>query len=200
MYWILEPGHGGLAFGRYLTKGKQSPQVPPGIYEGEFNRAVCDYAHWCSNQSTVVLTPGPINIPLAIRAKYINELATKLDGDCALISVHANAMGNKGWNKAHGFAVFHSRTPLRESVQLAKLMNERLIGEGYSYSRGVKKANFSMITFGRKRILKVRMPAILVELGFMTHREEAELLSLDKTQRMFGRVLSDVMNRYEEIV
>lgn len=197
MYWILDPGHGGMSFGYYLTKGKQSPQVPPGIYEGEFNRSVCEMAQNL-RPNIIVTIPGPINVPLKIRAKYINELATKLGPEnCALISVHANAMGRRGWDDAKGFTVFHSRTPLRESKRLANVAERCLTEANYAESRGVKKANFGIITFGHKRILKVKIPAILVELGFMTHWDEASLLGLRSTRVMLGRVLADIMSMYE---
>ncbi len=46
----------------------------------------------------------------------------------------------------------------------------------YSTDRGVKKANFAVLR-------ETRMPAILIECGFMTNREEAALL-MEKAYRL----------------
>jgi N-acetylmuramoyl-L-alanine amidase len=74
MKWILDPGHGGMAFGHYMTPGKRSPQVPPGIYEGEFNRAIANSVHDGNYLETIVTNPGPINISLKKRVSFVNSI------------------------------------------------------------------------------------------------------------------------------
>ena len=175
MKWILDPGHWGMVWGHYLWPGKQSPMVPPGIYEGEFNRDMCQRIHALDPANTVITVPGPINVPLRARIKFINKLSTV--EDCALLSIHANAAGRAGWNEAQGHAVFHSRTPLAASKRLAHTVSTQLERAHYTSSRGVKKANFSIITYGHKRILQAKIPAVLIEYEFMTNRHGAMMLA-----------------------
>ena len=73
--WILSPGHEGLSpGGLYLRKGKQSPEVPPGIYEGVFNRqisqAVWYFGAHIGGLEILDIAQGPINIPLKNRIEY----------------------------------------------------------------------------------------------------------------------------------
>ena len=71
--FLLDPGHGGVAFSHYLTPGKRSPEVPPGIFEGEFNRAVCGYLN--NGEKFLSIVPGPIQVPLESRVGFVNKLA-----------------------------------------------------------------------------------------------------------------------------
>lgn len=196
--WILDPGHPGMAFDQYLIRGKQSPQVPPGIYEGKFNRSICDTI--TCYQDAVVTVPGPINVPLSTRVKFARQLNKRI-GNCALISVHANAAGKSGWSGANGFAIFHSRQASEKSKLLARIVEEELSsGQDRIKSRGIKKANFSIITLGQKKILNGGMPSILVELGFMTNWDEAALLAKAGYRWILANLVSQSMTRYESEV
>jgi N-acetylmuramoyl-L-alanine amidase len=173
--WILVPGHGGISPGGiYLTRGKRSPQVPPGIYEGEFNRAICDHvAGLCFTEDIdcVNAIPGPMNPTLKQRVAYCNSVHAKLK-NCVVICVHANAAGKIGqWNKAQGTVVFHSPDSDQRSKDLAKKLSAKMATycEGLK-SRGVKTARFAMVQ-------KVNCSSVLLECGFMDNLEEATYLA-----------------------
>ena len=185
--WILDPGHGGMAFDTYMTAGKQSPEVPPGIYEGEFNRSVCELISW-SLDDVEITAPGPINIPLKDRVRFVNQLHKRFK-DCVLISIHANAAAGSGWSKARGLVVFHSKKASADSKRLAKLVEGELAFADYTKSRGIKKANHTITT-------KVKCPAILVECGFMTNKEEAASLASYKTQNLIADAIVSACELY----
>ena len=195
--WILDPGHGGIAFGQYMTKGKRSPEVPPGIYEGEFNREVCQWisAMYLSvtpahrERDPIFTVVGALNVPLAYRVSFVNELQRRVK-DCALISVHANAAPGKGWSDPRGFTVFTDRTNDQDSYNLAHLIEKELTALGYTDSRGVRQANHAM-TF------KTTCPAVLVECGFMTNKEEAKHLATPNAQHAIGGAIARAMIKYE---
>lgn len=175
--FILDAGHGGMAFGHYLTPGKRSPEVPPGIYEGEFNRDVCSMvAGICRGVIDVeFLNPGAINIPLTARVKYINQLYRK-EKDIVLLSVHANAIGHGKWvDSARGYASFVAHNASETSNEFARLLRWNMIDTRMS-NRGEKCANFTIIK-------KTHCPAVLLECGFMTHPSEAKRLA-SKSFRM----------------
>jgi N-acetylmuramoyl-L-alanine amidase len=91
-----------------------------------------------------------------------------------LISIHANAHGIVGWNAAEGIETFlyPHRSSTEASFTLAQNVQQQLVQLTGRKNRGVKYANFHMLR-------ESRMTAILVECGFMTHRQEAELLKSD---------------------
>lgn len=168
--FLLDPGHEGMAFGLYLRQGKQSPQVPPGIYEGEFNRKVCALIESFDPGKYLSIAPGPVNIPLKDRIDFINEL-NEVE-PCVSISIHANAADELGWSDARGFRVFHSSNASDTSKRLAKLTHESLearLGRIIP-PRSIKTENLSMV-------YKTDCPAIYVECAFMTNEKEARFMA-----------------------
>ncbi len=190
MRFVLDAGHGGIAFGHYMTRGKRSPEVPPGIYEGEFNRDICARVGLLYGESSCVLTaPGALNPPLKSRVDFVNTLQ-KHFGDVVLISIHANADGlGKDWTGARGHVVFtHKNRPDAGSDRLASLISGELAALNYTRNRGVKKAAFS--------VLNVRCPAVLVECGFMTNSEDVATLANAVEREMIAAAIVDAMRDF----
>ena len=190
--FLLDPGHGGVAFSHYLTPGKRSPEVPPGIFEGEFNRAVCGYLN--NGEKFLSIVPGPIQVPLESRVGFVNKLA-KLE-DVALVSVHANAAGDgKQWNAANGFTIFTSKNASKKSELLARCLESEFDDHfgGIIKSRGIKTANFTIIK-------QSKCPAVLVECGFMTHKSDVAFLSSGSGQRAIAAAIYAACAAYESEV
>lgn len=168
MKLLLDAGHSGVTFGRYWTPGKRSPQIPPGFYEGEFNRKVCTQVAEQAPKDILFLNPGPYPISLKFRVQQINKIVSdikrRLKEDAVLLSVHANAAGSKGWNKAKGTTVFIHKKASEESGYFARDISSEMRHETALTSRGIKKANF--------QILRVKCPAVLLECLFMTNHKE----------------------------
>jgi len=188
--YILDAGHGGVAFGHYLTKGKRSPQVPPGIYEGEFNRKICSGVPKLLDGCLDVmqLNPGPVNISLSSRVNYINELSAL--EKTILVSIHANASPAKGWSSANGFVVFHSTNASNESKELACIISDTM-GKIVINSRGVKVSNFYILR-------KTKCPAVLVECGFMTNKEEAIMMNTLNGQFFICRAIANALRIFDK--
>ena len=180
MKLILDAGHGGMSFGHYMTPGKRSPKIPPGIYEGEFNRIICgciiNRIQWYKNlgyefvSDVLFLNPGPVNIPLRARRNHLIRLSNIIgQRDAMVISVHANAAWNRReWHRASGHVVFRRLDESPESEALAECIDFEL-EKVTEKSRGVKRTNFA--------ILRNPFPSILVEYGFMTNEVEAKKLA-----------------------
>jgi len=170
--WVFDPGHGGISpGGLYLTPGKRSPEVPPGIYEGEFNRDMARrlQAH-CEGAGidSTIISPGPINVRNLDRANFSNQLHRHRK-NCVYLSIHANASGNgKEWNQAKGFVVFHYPGS-KPGQDMARIFHHHL-AQGPISSRGIKTARFTVLA-------KTSHPAILVEYGFMTNMEDTAVLA-----------------------
>jgi N-acetylmuramoyl-L-alanine amidase len=194
MKYLLDPGHGGLAFGHYLTPGKRSPEIPPGFYEGAVNRRICDLlaARSATNFECLNINPGPVNIPLAARCQFANQLH-KLEPNLALISIHCNAAAKRGWSAANGFAVFLEYGADEKTRFLASLLHNYYDELGIFKNRGIKEANFAMIR-------KPKCPAVLLEMGFMTNLEDARKLLDPLTQVRIAGAIAGAMSAFAESV
>ena len=188
---LFDPGHGGIAFGHYLTPGKRSPEVPPGIFEGEYNRIICDLMAE-HDPDCLNIAPGPINVPLKARVSFVNRLS-HLER-CVLLSIHCNAAGSSGWDSANGFTVFVSHHASQDSKRLAAHVAERLEHHLYGFIAPrkpvIKQVNHTITT-------ATRCPAVLIELGFMTNKREVNNLQRPMVQNLIRAALQESIDRYQ---
>lgn len=78
---------------------------------------------------------------------------------------------------------------LRESSDLAEIVQRHLALVHPGPSRGVKQAGFRVL-------LTAFMPAVLVEIGFGTNAAEAEFLASSVRQRAMARAVADATTEY----
>lgn len=170
----LDAGHS------LVTLGKRTPD---GMREWSFNSQVASYVADEFKQYEDVETQrvddvsGKIDVPLSERTYKANKW-----GADAYISIHANAYGDGGWNNVGGIETFVHTDASRESAVLAKLVQEELIKATKRSDRSIKSANFAVLR-------STRMPAILVECGFMTNKEEAALLKSDAYRKICANAI-----------
>lgn len=115
---------------------------------------------------TIMTRNNDVFIGLSERAKFANEKNPKL-----FLSVHYNAAENR---KANGIEVYYYNAEAdtkrtKDSKKLANLVLEGVIANTKGKSRGAKHGNFAVIR-------ETKMPAIIVEGGFMTNDLEMEKL------------------------
>ncbi len=157
----LDAGHGPD------TPGKRTPDGS--MREFQFNNVVANYAAELLKSYEGVQTifthapDGSRDVPLKERTNKANSWKADI-----LISIHANASGD-GWSNAEGIETFTYILPSAASIKLATAVQRKLVLSTARRDRGVKQDNLHMVR-------EARMPAILVECGFMTNRAEAELL------------------------
>lgn len=80
---------------------------------------------------------------------------------------------------------------LRESSDLAEIVQRHLHGVHPGPNRGVKQASFRVL-------VSAFMPAVLVELGFGTNAEEAAFMAEPVKQRAMARAISEATTEYLE--
>ena len=80
---------------------------------------------------------------------------------------------------------------LRESSDLADLVQKHMHGAHPGPNRGVKQAGFRVL-------VSAFMPAILVELGFGTNPEDAAYMVNPAKQRLMARAIADATREYLE--
>ena len=101
------------------------------------------------------------------------------------ISIHCNAFSNPA---SHGMETYYSNANYG-GQRLAQLLNEELEKRGGLLNRGVKAANFYVIK-------RAKVPASLIELGFITNPTEEELLADDHYQNILAAAISTAIKRF----
>lgn len=169
---MLDAGHG------FQTPGKRTPD---GLREYEFNRAVASHAKALLDkykEVTVYFAHSDLeDVPLHKRSGQAN--AVKAD---VYISIHANAFGNGSWNDAGGIETYAYSLEAQESLKLAEKIQSTITAMTGLLNRGVKTADFQVLR-------ETKCPAVLVECGFMTNREEARLLHSDDYRKLCAEAI-----------
>ncbi|KIL49972.1 N-acetylmuramoyl-L-alanine amidase [Jeotgalibacillus soli] len=169
---IIDAGHG------YDTPGKRSPD---GMVEYAFNRAVATETMkqlHLANITTIQTHDDKRDVPLAQRTAIANQAQADY-----FISIHANAFGDGSWNDIHGIETYVHQNASPNAKQLASAVHKRLIAETARRDRGIKTANFHVLR-------ETRMPAILVECGFMTNRSDKALLASESYRKLCGQAIA----------
>lgn len=148
----LDDGHGAN------TPGKRTPSIPGMgvIKENEFNKAVVYYLdielRRCGFR-TMFTAPGDADPSLTTRCNRANSAGANL-----FVSCHYNAGGGSGVETFYysGLSASSSAAKAAKAVQ-GELLHSNILKQK---NRGVKKANFAVLR-------QTKMPAILIEYGFM---------------------------------
>ncbi|MCU6709372.1 N-acetylmuramoyl-L-alanine amidase [Paenibacillus sp. J5C_2022] len=164
----IDAGHG------LNTAGKRCPD--DSMREFHFNSVVARYvSEELAKYEGVTVRfmhdeTGRRDVPLSERVSTANDW-----GADTYVSIHANAYGSS-WNDANGIETFTSVGASATSRKLAAAVQKELVELTGRRDRSVKRADFYVL-------YRTKMPAILVESGFMSNREEAALLKSDGYRR-----------------
>ena len=168
----LDDGHG------METAGKRTPAFPDGsvMKENEFNSSVAAYLKDALERcgfAVLLVAPENTDTPLKTRVVRANDANA-----AAYISIHANAYGSD-WNSANGIESIlyekimgHSKT-----YEFAQNIHDALLAGTGRRNRGIRRSSDLYV------LKSTKMHAVLLECGFMTNREEAELLKSDDYRR-----------------
>lgn len=168
----LDDGHG------KETAGKRSPAFPDGsvMKENEFNSKTVDYLKEALERcgfDVLLVAPEDTDTPLQTRVQRAN----KANAD-AYISIHANAFG-ANWNTANGIEtwIYEEIKGQSQTHHFAECIHEALISGSGRRDRGIKRSDVLYV------LKATKMHAAIAECGFMTNREECELLKSDSYRR-----------------
>ncbi len=176
---VIDPGHG----------GKDSGAVGLGLKEKDI---VLD----TSLRVETLLNTTPLNVTLTRTTDVFLELKERVDfaknkNAHAFVSIHANAASSS----ASGVETFYygkaaTNPHVEESKLLASYIQERLVEAMETRDRGVKHGNFHVIR-------ENTMPAVLVELGFITNASDnAKLASATYRERSAKAIYYGILDYY----
>src|SRR6266545_1367131 len=176
---VLDPGHGGH------DKGQLSRYGPEKEFALDVARRLRPLLQ-AKGLRVIMTREGDYFVPLEVRAKIANSARNSI-----FVSIHFNATNDDP--NATGFEIF-SFTPRgapstsdrnvaagsfnmqpgssvdAQSVALSACIYHSVLGHLPEYDRGIKRARFAVL-----RLTKV--PAVLIEGGFLTERGESKLIS-----------------------
>jgi len=176
---VLDPGHGGYDKGQVSRYGN----------EKDFALDVARKLRLllqAKGLRVIMTREGDYFVPLEVRAQIANAARNPI-----FVSIHFNASGDDP--NATGFEIFSftprgapstsdsTLTPTAyntqpgstvdaQSMALSACIYHSLLGHIPEYDRGIKRARFAVL-----RLTKV--PAVLIEGGFLTERGECKLIS-----------------------
>lgn len=159
---VLDPGHGGMDPGAVGCRGLE--EAPNVLDVAQRAQLILE-----AEGLTAELTRDDDRfVGLSARAAYANDLGARL-----FVSIHSNSNGG---TPATGTETFLARNGSATSGVLAGHLQRELIATWMLRDRGVKRANFTVLT-------ATRMPAALTEVCFTNNcAPDAELLR-DPAQR-----------------
>lgn len=177
---VLDPGHGGRHTG---ARGRT------GLYEKDINLAIARHTRALLEERgwRVIMTRDAdrqlaheVNADLDARVDIANASSADL-----FLSIHTNYAEN---TTAQGFEVYYF-APSRRGGQLAHEIERSLKTATEDEDRGVKTAGFRVIK-------RARIPAVLVEVGFVSHPSTERRLATDEYRRTLADAIVRGIERY----
>ena len=195
---VLDPGHG----------GQDSGAMCGGVLEKDLTLDVARRIDRLLNSegiATLMTRVGDTYVSLADRAAFANRV-TK----CIFVSIHFNednkpvASGVETYYAAHQITAGSllaswlpflwrplSDSPNPESQNLATLVQEALVARTQSIDRGTQAKQFFVIA-------NVTSPAVLIEGGFLTNKEDISKLASEDYRNQIAAAVADGILRYRD--
>ena len=226
MIFLLDPGHGGIINGQYVTPGKRSPKWSDGtqLFEGDFNRSLCKEIMRIASISgiqTVDVVDSLQDVPLSTRVQDANKygrkgvLYTSLHADAAQYPYIDKACTIRYNSKIHpkqakyyykeeehpatGITVYTSKG-LTTSDAYATILLDRFDKWVGNYTN-IRKDTTDGDPDKEENFYvtsKTIMPAVLVEHGFMTNEKECRFLLDAKYREKLAMAHVEAMKIWEE--
>ncbi len=174
---VIDPGHGGKDPGA-VSSGAQEKQVVLKVSQKLQQKLKAAGAN-------VKMTRTGDTFPtLDARTKF----ATNNYGE-VFVSIHANAAGSA----ANGTETFYNTiSNSQEEAILAKFINDEIVKNANMNNRGVKTADYYVIR-------NLYMPAVLVELGFITNSADRAKLISDQYVEIYAQsIYNGILKYYQQ--
>ncbi|MDQ6808243.1 MAG: N-acetylmuramoyl-L-alanine amidase, partial [Verrucomicrobiota bacterium] len=199
---VLDPGHGGHDKGALSTYGAEKD------YTLDVARQLKPLLE-AKGLKVIMTRDSDVFIPLEVRARIANSTP-----NCAFVSIHFNATDTNP--SAAGFEIY-SLTPRGSpstqddalalhffnmeagspvdapSLALSSCIYHSVLGHIPEFDRGIKRARFAVLRL-------TRVPAVLVEGGFLTERGESRLIANSEWRAKLAQSISVGVENYKALV
>ncbi len=209
---VVDPGHGGEETGRIGPRGTQEKDVNLAVAR-ELQRRLER-----AGLKAVLTRDEDVTLPLARRAEIANQAAGDL-----FVSLHCNGWFHADATGVETFFLSPAKTDRDASVAREENAEAGTVGEDISFilwdlvqngfidesselaetlqaalcdalgteNRGVKQAGFRVL-------VGAYMPAVLVEMGFLSNRDEETRLADAEHQRLIARTVCDAILAFRD--
>jgi N-acetylmuramoyl-L-alanine amidase len=120
-------------------------------------------------------------VELGDRASFANKRNAQV-----FVSIHCNASEN---HKGNGIETYHTEQKGLEDKMLAEMIQKAVIEQTDAFDRGIKAADYTVI-------VRTTMPAVLIEVGFLTDEVEKNMLQDKEYQQKLAKGIVDGIVRY----
>lgn len=200
--YLIDPGHGGMVNGKYVTPGKRSPKFEDGsqLFEGVNNRDLTKrlIANLQSeNIDCIDIVASEQDISLETRVQRANkqhQIKKSL-----YISIHSDAAGDgTNWHSASGISVYTSKGQTK-SDEFAQIIFDELheqFGDTVKWRTETsdgdkdKEEDFYVLR-------NTNCPAVLLELGFHTNKEEAKKMLTPEFKNKVVLAITYAVKKFE---
>ncbi len=171
------------------------------IHENEFNKVIMrkvePHLKRCGVRY-IELAPTDSDTPLSTRANVANKNKCDL-----VVSIHANALAGTKWQTgAYGLVVIKTKGCQSKTNKLADIMYKHLKTVDFP-SNGETKYGVRVDTeisgFTLAILRQTKMPAVLVELGFMDNWNDVKVMCTDKFQNECAEAIAKAVCEYANI-
>lgn len=170
---VIDPGHGGPDPGTVGIGGLQEKRIVMDISQQV--AAILEK----QGVQAVLSRSSDIDLGLAPRTALANRLNAT-----AFVSIHANAI-SLSRPDISGLETYYYNTGL----SLARSIHQSVLQGTSAQDRGVRRARFYVLRY-------TDMPSVLVEVGFVTGRDDASKLSTPAYRRQMAQAIAQGILRY----
>ena len=171
----IDPGHGGRDPGAIGSSGLRESDVTLSIGLKLREKLQLQGIQVVMTRERDTALGNTINADLNNRVQFANR-----NGSDYFISIHCNSSTNRS---AHGTETYCYKFG-GQGERLAKALQEKLIHAVGLANRGVKEGNFAVIR-------DTNMPAVLIELAFISNPAEEKLLADEIWQDIFANAIAE---------
>jgi N-acetylmuramoyl-L-alanine amidase len=186
---VIDPGHGTLNQWESSDPGAIGPS---GVKERDVNLSISGLlGNILLNEGYTVIYTNENNTGLSLEER---ALVAGLSGADLLVSIHSNASTNRSLS---GTMTFYYDAPeyeqgstrIQKSIALAGFIQAELLNRLQREDKGVQKANFAVLR-------NCSIPAVLVEVAFISNPVEEKLLADPAFQRRAAEAIALGIKRY----
>jgi N-acetylmuramoyl-L-alanine amidase len=186
---VIDAGHGGVDSGAVGQSGLDERVVNLDIARRVFEKLTTMGAMACltrTDESSVrPWRPGnkeEQRSDLLARCSIANEMAADL-----FVSIHCNATGGNRYAR-RGTETYYRRP---ESLEFARVMQREVVAAAGSPDGGVFRHPKSIVV-----LQYTEMPAVLVEVSYLSHPEDEALLATDSYREQLAQGIANGIVRY----
>jgi N-acetylmuramoyl-L-alanine amidase len=173
---VIDPGHGGHDRG-----GMPGQRLAEKGFTLDTAQRLARLLENVTGIKVVLTRDDDTFVSLGERTNIANQYAGH---DAVFVSIHFNA-GRR--ESAYGIETYYNN---QRGYRLAALVHSRVIQAMASIDRGIRHRGYWVLR-------KNRLPAILVECGFLTDPAEAARISDSHSRERLARAIADAIVRYE---